>query len=298
MTNLLLLLIASATPLLLAVLSELIVERAGLINLGLEGTLLSAAMAGTIALQSSGSLVYAALAAILAGMATCSLFGLLTIFFEADQIVTGTALNLIAIGVTSVIYRARLHAGLHFNVTRDFGDPIEQFLPENLQWIDPVIVFAWIVVPVSFSILLWHTSIGLRLRAAGEYPAALTSVGMSAAGLRWVALLIQGSLAGIAGAYLAINLSAGFAENMTAGRGYIALAIVILGRWSVKGAILGAALFGLTTVLQYHLQASTLGAPYQLMLALPYLLTLVVLAGFAGRVRQPAFLGRALPPGK
>ena len=136
------------------------------------------------------------------------------------------------------------------------------------------------------------TSFGLRLRACGEYPEAVTASGSSVAQHRWSALAIEGVLVGAAGADLALALSSGFAENMTAGRGYIALSIVIFGRWKMKGALLGTAVFGAAAALQYAVQTMSHGVQFHLLLAVPYVVTLLILCGIAGRVRAPEALGR------
>jgi ABC-type uncharacterized transport system permease subunit len=154
---------------------------------------------------------------------------------------------------------------------------------------DVVLPLAWIIFPIVLAILLWNTTLGLGLRACGENPEVL---GNAVAKHRAIALSIEAVLAGIAGAYLALALSSGFAENMTAGRGFIALSIVIFGRWKLKGALLGTAIFGLAAALQYALQASARGVPYHLLLAVPYLVTLLILCGIAGKVRAPESLGR------
>jgi ABC-type uncharacterized transport system permease subunit len=139
------------------------------------------------------------------------------------------------------------------------------------------------------AIVLWNTSFGLRLRACGENPEA---IGRGVRLHRAAALVIEGVLAGMAGAYLTLALSSGFAENMTAGRGFIALSIVIFGRWKLKGALVGTAIFGLAAALQYAMQAASTGVPYHVLLAVPYVVTLLILCGIAGRVRAPESLGR------
>jgi simple sugar transport system permease protein len=213
----------------------------------------------------------------LAGAAVIALlFGFFAIVLRADQIVTGTALNLFVVGLTAFLYR---------EVQSEVTSP-----PSMTS--DVITPLAWVVIPIILGVLLWRTSPGLRLRAAGENPEALTSLRRSVAGHRWLALAIEAALAGLAGTHLALVLSNGFAENMTAGRGYIALAVVIFGRWKVKGALVGAALFGIAGALQYALQAANTPLPFHLLLATPYLVTLLILCGVAGRVRAPESLGR------
>ncbi|HYR27983.1 MAG TPA: ABC transporter permease [Thermoanaerobaculia bacterium] len=255
--------IIASTPLLLAVQGELFVQRSGIINLGIEGMMLVAAMCavlGGVAGGVGGALLVALL------------FGFFTITLKSDQIVTGTAINLLAVGVTSFLYREL------------------QFAPRKGG--ELILPLAWIAFPIVLALLLWNTSFGLRLRACGENPEAVEAAGHSVTLHRWIALGIEALLAGLGGAYLALALSSGFAENMTAGRGFIALSIVIFGRWKLKGALLGTAIFGLAAALQYALQASNRGVPFHLLLAVPYVVTLLILCGVAGRVRAPEWLGR------
>ena len=267
----LLLAIIASTPLLLAVEGEVLVQRAGIINLGIEGMMLTAAMTSLlIAPGFAGGIVGAA--------AMAALFGLFAIVFRADQIVTGTAVNFLALGLTGFIYR----------------EMQEKFAPAIAHSsIDVIAIGAWTVIPIALALLLWRTKFGLRLRACGENPEAVTAAKHSVGLHRWAALGIEAVLAGLAGAHLALALSNGFAENMTAGRGFIALSIVIFGRWKIKGALLGTAVFGIAAAAQYALQASGHGLPFHLLLAIPYVVTLLILCGITGRVRAPEALGRS-----
>jgi ABC-type uncharacterized transport system permease subunit len=263
MLDLALLAIVAATPLLLAVQGELVVQRSGMINLGLEGMLLAAAFGASLGGVAGG----------IAGAAAIGLlFGLFAIALHADQIVTGTAVNLLTIGLTGFAYRELVPSPPR---------------PLATDWLTPS---AWIVVPVIVALLLWNTTFGLRLRAAGENPEALAA---RTPRYRWAALAVEAILAGLGGTHLALVLSNGFAENMSAGRGFIALAVVIFGRWSVRGAVAGTALFGLAVALQYALQASNRGFAYHLLLATPYVVTLLILCGVTGRIRAPQALGKA-----
>ncbi|MEA2336473.1 MAG: ral nucleoside transport system permease protein [Thermoanaerobaculia bacterium] len=268
--------IVASTPLLLAVLGELVVERAGMINLGIEGMMLTAAMTAVITAQLTHSVTLGILGGIAGAAIVGALFGLFAIRFAADQIVTGTAIVLLAQGLTGYVYRE----------LDLFNEPIPRLT------FDAIVPLAWIVIPIALAILLWRTRFGLRLRACGELPAAVTANGASVPKLRWTALAIESMLTGIAGAYLALALSSGFAENMVAGRGFIALSIVIFGRWKFKGALLGTAVFGIAAAAQYAMQASGRGVPFHLLLAVPYVITLLILCGIAGRVRAPESLGK------
>ncbi|MEA2465384.1 MAG: ral nucleoside transport system permease protein [Acidobacteriota bacterium] len=263
--------VVASTPLLLAVQGELAVQRSGIINLGIEGMMLAAALAAAFTAHATASVTAGFLGGIAGAALVALVFGVFVIVLKADQIVTGTAINLLAAGATAFIYREL---------------QLTSALP-RLPF-DPIVPLAWIVFPIALALLLWNTSFGLRLRAAGENPDAIAS---SVNAHRALALLIEAILAGLAGAYLSLGLSSGFAENMTSGRGFIALSIVIFGRWKVKGALAGTAIFGLAAVTQYTLQASS-GISYHLLLAVPYVLTLLILCGVAGRVRAPESLGR------
>lgn len=262
--------IVASTPLLLAVQGELVVQRSGIINLGIEGMMLVAAMSAVLAGPFGG---------IGGALVVAALFGFFTITLRCDQIVTGTAINLFAVGATSFLYR---------ELNARFANP------PRLDG-QAVSVLAWIVIPIALALLLWNSSLGLRLRACGENAEAVHAAGHSVTTHRWMALGIEALLVGLAGAHLSLALSSGFAENMTAGRGFIALSIVIFGRWKVRGVLLGTAIFGLAAALQYALQAADRGVPFHLLLALPYVVTMLILCGVAGRVRAPENLGVRRP---
>jgi len=268
--------IVASIPLLLAVEGELLVQRGGIINLGIEGMMLTAAMTAALAAQLTNSVLIGFAGGIAGAASIAALFGLFAIILRADQIVTGTAINLLALGGTAFVYRE----------VPAFRQPIPQLHT------DPVLPLAWLAAPLVLGAILWNSSFGLRLRAGGEHPEALLATGRSVRQHRWAALMIEALLVGLGGAYLSLALSSGFAENMTAGRGYIALSIVIFGRWKMKGALLGTAIFGLAAALQYALQAANRGIPFHLLLAVPYVVTLLILCGVAGRVRSPEALGK------
>jgi ABC-type uncharacterized transport system permease subunit len=271
--------VVASTPLLLAVEGETVVERSGIINLGIEGMMLTAAMTATVAAQLTGSVVVGFIGGIAGAALIGAIFGVFAIVRRADQIVTGTAINFLALGVTGFVYREL-----------EQHDVFMRAVPTLAH--DAIVPLAWIVLPIALAVMLWNTGFGLRLRACGENPDAVRASGASVEAHRWLALAIESVLLGIAGAYLSLALSSGFAENMTAGRGFIALSIVIFGRWSMKGAILGTAVFGAAAAIQYALQATSRGVPFHLLLAVPYVVTLLILCGIAGRVRPPESLGK------
>lgn len=268
--------LVASVPLLLAVQGELVVQRSGLINLGIEGMMLAAAFGASLGAGTTKTIAGGLAGGLAGAAAVAAIFGVFTIALRADQIVTGTAINLFVLGLTAFLYRE-----LQPQVTSP---------PAIVN--DAITPLAWIAVPLLLALFTWRTSPGLRLRAAGENPDALTALHRSVAAHRWLALAIETLLAGLAGTHLALVLSNGFAENMTAGRGYIALAVVIFGRWQVKGALLGTAVFGVAAALQYAAQAAGTNVPFHLLLAAPYVVTLLILFGIAGRVRAPEALGR------
>lgn len=270
--------LAFAVPILLAALGELIGEKSGVLNIGLEGMMLTGAWAGAAAsfvFHNSGAGILAAMAA---GLLLAAIFAVLTITFQANAIVAGTGLNLFALGFTGVAHRALSDRAIG-------GSYQANTLP---QWV--FMVFAAILIPLLWSGLR-STRLGLKVRAAGEYPAALEAAGSSVRRLRWQCALTNGALCGLAGAFLSMSHTDSFAENMTSGRGFIALAIVIFGRWSPFGALGAALLFGLADATQFQLQAKLGTQYYPLLLALPYILTILTLAGFAGKSRAPGALG-------
>ena len=270
--------LAFALPILLAALGELVGEKSGVINIGLEGQMLAGALAGAAASFAFGNAIFGLAAAIAAGVLLAAIFALLVVSLRADAIVVGTGINLFALGMTGVLHRAVSNraAGGAYEAT---------VLPE---WV--FAVFALLLIP-----LLWwglkKTRLGLQLRASGEYPSAAEAAGASVVKLRWSATLFNGALCGMAGAFLSMANTNSFAENMTAGRGFIALAIVIFGRWNPFGALAAALLFGAANAAQFQLQSQLGTEFYPVLLALPYVLTILTLAGFAGRTKAPAALG-------
>ena len=280
LVSLLLSALAFAVPILLASLGELIGEKAGVLNIGLEGMMLFGAWAGAAASFLFHSAALGLLTAMLGGVLLAAVFALLSISLKADAIVAGTGLNLFALGFTGVAHRALS--------SRAPGGAYEaSSLP---QWF--FAAFAVVLI-----VALWwgfrSTRIGLKVRAAGEYPGAVEAAGSSVAKIRWLSTLTNGALCGMAGAFLSLSHTNSFAENMTSGRGFIALAIVMFGRWNPFGALGAALLFGFADATQFQLQSKIGTQYYSLLLALPYVLTILTLAGFAGKSRAPGALGKA-----
>lgn len=290
--------IRTAVPLGLAAMGELVVERAGLINIGLEGAILAGAF-GALVGASVGGLGVGFAGAVLAGVLVAALFALCVVWLRTDQIIAGTALTLLAVGATGTLYRAlygSTGAALAIPTSGPWALPGLSALPvvgTALFSQPPVTYVAYLLVPC----LAWwlsRTHAGLSLRAIGERPEAAEAAGVRVDRTRTLAILIGGALGGLAGGTLVLAQAGTFAEGMSAGRGFIAIAIVVLGRWSPWGVAGGALLFGAASAMQFAFQAMGLNAPYQLFLVAPYLLTLMVLTGLVGRARAPAALGQRL----
>lgn len=278
--------ILAGTPLLLAVLGELMLELSGMINIGLEGLLLVAAMCGVLVAKATGSVALGFVGGIAGAIVMALLYGWLTIGRGADQIICGAGVNFVAAGVTSVAYSFSTETFVS-GVPRLSAITIGAM---NLP--DGVALFAWLIAPVLTYAIARRTRFGLVTRACGEYPEAVRLHGMSVARHRWGALLFEAVCCGMGGAYISLALSSGFAENMVAGRGFIALAIVTFGRWRSLGSLVGVALFSSAVALQYFVQARAANVPFHLLLMLPYVLTLLVLIFFVRDVRAPASLGK------
>jgi ABC-type uncharacterized transport system permease subunit len=297
-----------AIPLLLAALGETIAEKSGVINVGIEGMMLAGALAGFAAAYSSHSPWVGAGAAAIAGVVLAMLFAWLAIGLGADQVVVGTAINILSLGLTGVFFRALPQlsgataaafvpvtiAALH---PRHGPTSLSAQLASALLEQNALGFLALILVPITW-LLLYKTRLGLHLRAVGEYPLAADGAGVRVNPMRFGATLVGGALAGLAGAYLSIGYTNGFVENMSAGRGFIVLAVVILGRWNPFGVALAALLFGLASALQFGFQATSTHFPYQFFLALPYLLTLLALLLRSHlKAAPPAALGEAYQRG-
>lgn len=267
-----------SVPYVLAALGGALSERAGVINLALEGILLSGAFAATLGAHfGGGSFVLGLLAGIAGGVLIGALYGLCVLRFRANQVVCGVAINLLVVGLTR--YLLQWIFGSASN-----SPPLEGF--DSARW-TPVFVGGSIALVFACDGLLRRTAIGLRIRATGENPAAAHSLGISVPLVRWVAVLAAGALAGLGGAWLALY-NQGFTDNMSGGRGYIALSAMIFGNWNPIGAFFGALLFGFADALQIKLQILETGIPYQFIGMLPYVLTMIVLAGVIGKTTPPA----------
>jgi simple sugar transport system permease protein len=288
--------VAMATPILLAALGELIVERSGVLNIGIEGAMLVGAFCGLSTAWFSGSIALGLLAACAAAVAVNALLALLMVNFAVNQVVAGTAIDILALGLTGVFYRQLFgQTGSAFTITpmRPLAlGPLARIPLLGPPMFDQsaLVYFAFALVPIV-ALAISHTRYGLELRAVGERPEAADALGLGVYRLRWQALMIAGVLSGLAGAYLTMAYANTFVEGISAGRGYIALSVVIVGRWNAWGVGAASLLFGAAMALQFGMQAFGTAAPYQFFLALPYVLTLIVLAFMGGQADAPSALG-------
>ena len=291
--------VRTATPLLLAALGETLTERAGVINIGLEGIVLCGAFGALVGAGAAG-LPGGYAAAALGGLAAAAVFAVFAVLLRADQIITGTAVTLLALGATGTLYRAIYGAsGAALSIPTSASLPIPGLaaIPVlgSAFFDQPAVTYVAVLLAVALWWGLARTHAGLALRAVGESPEAALAAGASPMRVQLFAVLASGVLGGIAGGTLVLAQVGTFAEGMSAGRGFIAIAIVALGRWHPGGVLVAALVFGGASALQFVFQALGLSLPYQLFLALPYVLALVALAGAARRSAAPAALGRAVP---
>jgi simple sugar transport system permease protein len=286
-----------ATPLSFAAIGGVINERSGVVNVGLEGMMLAGAFFGIWAAAWSGSWVVGLLMAMVFG----GLFALIHAFFcihlRTDQIVSGFAINFLALGLTGYLFRSIYGTqGTPSDISRIPDVTLPKFLrdiPYFGEIFGQLNLMIWLmfVLLIASWVMLFKTPIGLRLRSVGEHPRAADTVGINVYGVRYAAVIASGMLAALGGAYLSIGFTGSFNENMSAGRGFIALAAVILGKWSPLGAFAATLLFGFGYAIQIPLQREA-DISANLLSTLPYVLTLVALVGVIGRSIPPAAVGR------
>jgi len=269
-----------ATPLLLAALGGLFSERSGVINIALEGLMLAGAFTAATVTHFVGNPWIGLLAGIAAGMFVALIHALACIHFDADQVVTGTAINILMFGVPTLL------SGALFQTTGSTPQLVRANLIPNAP-----IILAFALVPVVWYVL-YRTPFGLRLRAAGENPEAADTAGVSVRRIRYAAVLLSGALAAIGGAYLSIGQSSLFTRNMTAGRGFIALAALIFGKWRPVQTMFACLLFGFAEASAIQMQGVIPYVRVEYIQIIPYFLTIVVLAGFIGDSRAPRALGQ------
>jgi simple sugar transport system permease protein len=302
----------ASTPLLLAGFGELIAQRAGVINIGIEGMMLMGAIAGYAAAVATNSAPAAIPAAIFAGTLFAALFSLATIRFKADQIVTGTAINILALGASTTIWR--ILQTYMAPIDPSTGNPLHPapplFTPTAVPILSKIpvlgpalfdqyaLLYLVLLLAITFYLLLEHTRFGLIIKALGDNPDAADAAGIPVRRWRFLLVLFAGACAGLAGAYLSTMRTHSFQENMTAGQGFLVLALVIFGRWKIAGLIAGTLLFGILQGLQSYLTSlpgATQKIPHQLFDMLPYAATLLALAFLSKSKTAPLHLARPWP---
>jgi simple sugar transport system permease protein len=284
-----------AAPLIFAAIGEAVAERAGVVNIGLEGTMLMGAWAAFMVAYFTGSGLAGVLAAMAAGTLLTTILGYVCISRGANQVIAGIVLNIFSVGVTALIFR---------QVFRLTLPSIASFTPiaipflSDIPIVGPVlfrhtlIVYAaGLIVPIT-AFIIYRTHLGLCLRAAGEHPAAVDTAGVNVIAVRYVAILLCGALAGLGGAALSIGQLNQFTDNLTAGRGFIALAIVLLSRWDPFKVMLGCLFFAGADALQLRLQVLGFAIPKEVLGMIPYLLAIAAMAFFVGRLHMPAAMAR------
>jgi ABC-type uncharacterized transport system permease subunit len=272
-----------SSPLLFAAMGGLLSERSGVINIALEGLMLAGAFGAAVVALATGSPLMGAAAGMGFGVLFAAIYGFSVITLRSNQIVSGAAMNMLAAGVTPFLCKI---------IYDSAGSSPSIPIAARFQW--GPFVLAWFLVLAVWWILK-ETPLGLWIRFAGENPEALDSAGVSVNKVRWIAVLASGALAGMGGASLSIDLSSSFSRNMTAGRGYMALAALIFGKWRPVPAALACLLFGFADAIQSRLQGTILWGsdpvPVQFIQILPYVMTILLLAGFVGKSRAPKSLG-------
>jgi len=287
--------ITKATPITLGALAGICSERTGVVNIAIEGLMLTSAFVGFMAGVYTHNLAIAVVAALASGALMSLLHAVLSITFRVDQIISGTVINILAVGLTGYLNRQLFATGAPAGLS---------VLPKvnlpglsDIPWLGPIvfqqkpIAVVAIILVVVLHFALFRTRWGLRTRAVGEHPLAADTVGVNVNGLRYVNVMLGGAIAGLAGAYFTLESVPHFEPLMTNGRGFIALAAMIFGKWTPFGAWGAALLFGVAEAIPTALQIQGINIPFQIVGLLPYVLTIVVVAGAVGRATPPAAVG-------
>jgi general nucleoside transport system permease protein len=286
-----------AIPLALGALAGLLCERAGVINIAIEGMLLTAAFVGALTASAADSVWVGLASGIAAGALLGALLAVLSIRYRVDQIIGGTVINILALGLTSYLTARVLVEYQDLNQPGSFravGIPVLEDLPlvGPLLFDNTIYVYLMFALVAGLTYALFRTRWGLRVRAVGEHPRAADTVGINVMRTRYRSVVLGGALAGLAGSWFTLDAVSGFDENMTAGKGFIALAALIFGRWHPVGAFIAALVFGFAEELQGRLAQLETPIPSELLLMTPYIVTIVVVAGLVGRSRAPAADGQ------
>ncbi len=281
-----------STPITLGALSGLFCERVGVINIAIEGMMLTAAYMGYMTNVWTGNLILAVIVAVLSGGLMALLHAWLSIHFKLDQIISGTVINILAVGLTGYFYQP---GTVTKGKLQSVAVPVLTDIPiiGDVFFDNGPLTYAAVVLVFAVNIILFRTRWGLRMRAVGEHPRAADTLGINVFAMRYINVVIGGMLAGLGGAYLTLEAVGSFERLMTNGRGFISLAAMIFGKWTPFGGWAAALLFGAANAVQTQIQFSgDVTIPHQFIGMLPYVLTVIVLAGFVGRARPPAAIGR------
>ncbi len=284
-----------ATPLIYAAVGEVFAERSGVLNIGLEGIMLFGAYAGFAVASFYGGRDAGLLAAVVIGALLGLLFAVFVVTIKANQIVVGAALNMVGLGLTGFLYRTQFTSQVQgIKAFPPINIPVLSDMPVvgPMLFQHSILVYATLVLVLAANFVLYRTAFGLSIRSVGEHPRAADTVGIDVARIRYLCCIIGGALAAVGGAFLTIAHTNQFVEGIVSGRGFIALAVVVFGRWKPWGAFWASLLFGVFYALQLSMQAMTnFFIPYQFWQALPYVATLVVLVALRGRSAAPKALG-------
>ncbi len=286
--------VVRATPIALAALCGVISERAGIVNIGIEGMMLMASQAAVIAASLTDSLLIGLVAAILTGALLAAAHAFLAIRFKVDQIISGVAINIFATGTTSYISSRFLQQNSELLNNSGVLKPIAIPLLSKIPILGPIffensiIVYLMMILVAVIHFVLFYTPWGLRTRAVGEHPKAADTLGVDVFKIQYINVILGGAIAGIGGAYFTIGSAGRFDEVMTAGKGFIGLAAMIFGKWTSIGAFFASLLFGFADSLQVKLQILRVPIPSEFLLMAPYIVTMIVLAGVVGRAASPA----------
>ena len=289
--------ITAATPLLFAALGELVTEKSGVLNLGVEGMMIMGAVIGFVMVHQTGSATVAVLASMVAGAFMAGIFGILVLVFHASQVPTGLALTIFGLGLSALIGQSMI--GVAYTGIPKLAIPGLASIPVigDILFNQDALVYLSIIMVCVVYWFMNKSRGGLILRAVGDSHDAAHAMGFSVVKIRFLAVMFGGAMAGVGGAYLSLAYSPLWVEGMTAGRGWIALALVVFASWKVGRVLLGAYLFGGITILQLHAQALGIGIPSQVMSMLPYLATILVLVFISRdktkiKLNAPASLGK------
>ncbi|MDD5467239.1 MAG: ABC transporter permease [Anaerolineales bacterium] len=286
--------VVRATPIAIAALAGIYSERSGVVNIGIEGMMTMGAFMAVVFASITGNLWVGVIAGVLAGMVMGWLHGVLSIKYKVNQIVSGTGIIILALGITSYLQRAVLNLNPELNQP----GPVISAVAIPGVWRIPVLgpvlfnqsplIYLMIVLLVVTHVLLYYTRWGLRVRSVGEHPKAADTLGINVFRLRYISVLLSGAIAGLGGAYMSIGAAGRFNEGMVAGKGFLGLAAMIFGNWNPGGAFFGSLIFGFFDSWQEKISILQVGIPVDLLGMAPYIATMIVLAGFIGRARMPA----------